>query len=155
MIIERRLKPNIIVDLTPLIDVVFQLLIFFMISSTFKTAPGIELTLPDSSTAEVITVAELSVHALSEEVVYVNKILTNLGGAAEVIAGEVEGKDLESLQVSLSADAAVSYQVVVGLLDALRRNGIDAVGLVTALPDRSAAAEGGQAAGGTQAGQSP
>ncbi|MBU0934292.1 MAG: biopolymer transporter ExbD [Spirochaetes bacterium] len=155
MIIERRLKPNIIVDLTPLIDVVFQLLIFFMISSTFKTAPGIELTLPDSSTAEVITVAELSVHALSEEVVYVNKILTNLGGAADVIAGEVEGKDLESLQVSLSADAAVSYQVVVGLLDALRRNGIDAVGLVTALPDRSAAAAGGQAAGGTQAGQAP
>ncbi|MDX9958365.1 MAG: biopolymer transporter ExbD, partial [Spirochaetia bacterium] len=36
MILNRRLKPQINVDLTPLIDVVFQLVIFFMISSTFK-----------------------------------------------------------------------------------------------------------------------
>jgi len=43
MTIERRLKPQINIDLTPLIDIIFQLVIFFMISSTFKTAPGIEL----------------------------------------------------------------------------------------------------------------
>lgn len=134
MIIERRLKPNIMVDLTPLIDVVFQLLIFFMISSTFKTAPGIELQLPDSSTATVITVSELNVYAVSPEEVYINRILTSLQGAAKVIADEVEGKDRSSMQVSLSADNQVSYQVVVGLLDALRQNGIEAVGLVTRLP---------------------
>ena len=116
MIIERRLKPNIMVDLTPLIDVVFQLVIFFMISSTFKTAPGIDLTLPDSSTAAVITVAELTVSATAAGDVYINKVLTN------------------ALQVSLSADSDVPYQVIVQLLDALRQNGIDAVGLVTNQP---------------------
>jgi biopolymer transport protein ExbD len=43
MRMERRLKPQISLDLTPLIDVVFQLVIFFMISTTFNTAPGIEI----------------------------------------------------------------------------------------------------------------
>ncbi|HAW85408.1 MAG: biopolymer transporter ExbD [Spirochaetes bacterium GWD1_61_31] len=134
MIIERRLKPNIMVDLTPLIDVVFQLVIFFMISSTFKTAPGIDLTLPDSSTAAVITVAELTVSATAAGDVYINKVLTNAQGAAAVIASETAGKDPASLQVSLSADSDVPYQVIVQLLDALRQNGIDAVGLVTNQP---------------------
>ena len=81
MTIERRLKPQINVDLTPLIDIVFQLVIFFMISSTFKTAPGIELMLPDSGTATTITITEMSIVAVSEDEVYVNKIRTTAAGA--------------------------------------------------------------------------
>ena len=47
MILRQRLKPRVTLDLTPLIDVVFQLVVFFMISSVFNTAPGIELELPE------------------------------------------------------------------------------------------------------------
>ena len=49
-----------------------------MISSTFKTAPGIELQLPDSGTATAITITELSVVAVSEDEVYVNKTRTTV-----------------------------------------------------------------------------
>lgn len=131
MRIERRLKPRINVDLTPLIDVVFQLVIFFMISSTFKTAPGIELKLPDSGTSSAITLTELSVIAVSDEEVYVNKTRTTLAGAEAVIGAELEGRSVSEVQAVLEAGAEAPYQLVVSLLDALRRNGIDAVGLST------------------------
>ncbi len=131
MTIERRLKPQINVDLTPLIDVVFQLVIFFMISSTFKTAPGIELRLPESGTATAITITELSVVAVSDLEVYVNKTRTTAAGAEAVIASELEGRTAGDVEAVLEAGAAAPYQLVVTLLDALKKNGVDAVGLST------------------------
>lgn len=137
MTFERRLKPRINVDLTPLIDVVFQLVIFFMISSTFKTAPGIELTLPGSSTAEAVAVAELQVVAVSEAEVYVGKARTDAAGAAAAIAAEVAGRDPKGLKSTLKAGASAPYQLVVRLLDALRANGVESVGLATDAPEPS------------------
>lgn len=131
MTIERRLKPQINIDLTPLIDIIFQLVIFFMISSTFKTAPGIELQLPDSGTATAITITELSVVAVSEDEVYVNKTRTTAQGAESVIRLELEGKQVDEVQAVLEAGAEAPYQLVVTLLDSLRRNGVDSVGLST------------------------
>lgn len=40
------------IDLTPMLDVVFILLIFFIVTSVFVTEAGIEVTKPDASTAE-------------------------------------------------------------------------------------------------------
>ncbi len=137
MILGRRLKAQANVDLTPLIDVVFQLVIFFMISSTFKTTPGIALDLPDSYTAEAVSVAELNIIALSDDEVYVNKVLTTAEGAEAVIRAELEGLSIEAVQSTLEAGADAPYQLVIGLLDALRKNGIDAVGLATRPPKAS------------------
>ncbi|TFG84372.1 MAG: biopolymer transporter ExbD [Spirochaetales bacterium] len=134
MIISRRLKPQINVDLTPLIDVVFQLVIFFMISSTFKTTPGIALDLPDSSSAQAVSVAELSITAVNMDEVYINKILTTAEGAEAVVKAELEGLSIEDVQATLEAGAEAPYQLVVTLLDALRRNGVNSVGLSTRPP---------------------
>lgn len=131
MIIERRLKPNVLVDLTPMIDIVFQLVLFFMISSTFKTTPGIELNLPGSGTATAITITELAIAAVSEDEVYVNKVRTTAEGAEAVIASELQGRSVEDVKAALEAGAEAPYQLVVTLLDALRKNGIDSVGLST------------------------
>jgi len=131
MIFRQRLKPQINVDLTPLIDVVYQLVIFFMISSTFKTQPGIELVLPEAGGASTITITELSVVAVASDEVYVNKILTTVEGAEAVIRKEMEGRSFKDVQAVLEAAEDAPYQLVVTLLDALRQNGIDAVGLAT------------------------
>ncbi len=137
MILGRRLKAQANVDLTPLIDVVFQLVIFFMISSTFKTTPGIALDLPDSYTAEAVSVAELNIIALNDDEIYVNKVRTTSEGAEAVIRSELEGLSVEDVQSTLEAGAEAPYQLVIGLLDALRKNGIDAVGLATRPPKAS------------------
>ena len=45
----RQKKEEPRVDLTPMVDVVFLLLIFFMISTTFVESPGLSIKLPESS----------------------------------------------------------------------------------------------------------
>jgi len=134
MTFDRRLKPNVNIDMTPLIDVVYQLVIFFMISSTFKTAPGIALDLPESGTATAVSSTELTVVAVSDGEVYVNRILTTASGAEAVIRSELEGRTVSEVRASLQAGAEVPYQLAVTLLDALRKNGITEVGLATDPP---------------------
>ena len=51
---SRARRPEPIVDVTPLIDIIFQLVLFFMVSTTFVSAPGIEVDLPKSSSDTVL-----------------------------------------------------------------------------------------------------
>lgn len=131
MILERRLKPRYEVDLTPLIDVVFQLVIFFMISSTFKVTPGIRLDLPNSATAESVPLTEIHIVAVSETEIYLNKQQTSLEGLPVLLAKAVEGRAPEEMRAILEGDSSTSYQLMVSVLDTLRKNGIEGVGLAT------------------------
>ena len=56
---KRRINPN--VDLTPLIDVVFQLLIFFMLSATFVVQSTIQIEMPEAEGAAQLEQKDLSV----------------------------------------------------------------------------------------------
>ena len=70
---RRRLKPQVNVNLVPMIDVVFQLVIFFMVSSTFILTPGISIIFPASTTSEPVVMSKLVVTVVSREEVYFNK----------------------------------------------------------------------------------
>ena len=131
MIFERRLKPHINVDLTPLIDVVFQLVIFFMISSVFNTAPGITLDLPDSRTAESVEITELRLTVLSEEEIYVNKDNCTLLTLEDTLISVMEREVLDDAVVVLDGDRNIPYQMMIEVLDILRRQGFEGVNLVT------------------------
>ena len=56
---KRRISPSI--DLTPLIDVVFQLLIFFMLSATFVVQSSIQIEMPEAEGATQLEQKDLSV----------------------------------------------------------------------------------------------
>jgi len=131
MRLERRLKPTINIDMTPLIDVVYQLVIFFMITSVFKMAPGIALELPGAATASSVAVTELRIVAVSEDEIYVGKERTSLAGLETLVRRAVEGTDPKDRRAVLEGDKAMPYQLMVSILDALRENGVDGVGLQT------------------------
>ena len=63
---------HVVINVTSLIDVMFLLLIFFMVSSTFKLQPAIELTLPRSATAEEVAATPVVVYLTSDGQLYVN-----------------------------------------------------------------------------------
>lgn len=129
---ERRLKPQTNVDLTPLIDVVLQLIIFFMITSVFKTAPGIELTLPKSATSQAVSLTEIHITAVSEQEIYVNKVRTELSGLGPILKKQLEGFAAQDLSVTVEGDQAATYQLMVNVLDELRRQGVASASLITA-----------------------
>lgn len=128
MTFRRRLKPTATVDLIPMIDVVFQLVVFFMVSSTFLLTPGISIELPDSSTAEPVVMTRLVVTVVSGEEIYLNRERHTLETLEEGLAA-FEGRDIES--VIIEGDESVSYSLMVRLLDRLRGAGFSGITLRT------------------------
>ncbi len=126
---RRRLTPEARVDLIPMIDVVFQLVVFFMVTSTFMMTPGIKLELPSSTTAEPVIMTEMVVTIASADEIYLNRDGYSLEGFNDALAGLSEERKAEIESVILEADESVSYEVMITVLDVLRRNGFTGVSL--------------------------
>lgn len=130
---RRRLKPNAVVDLIPMIDVVFQLVVFFMVSSTFVMTPGINLDLPQSTSSEPVVMTRLVVTVGSEDEIYLNRDKYDLQGLHRALQtlGEAGNGSDQVRSVVIEGDKDVSYDLMVRVLDVLRRNGYRGVNLRT------------------------
>lgn len=70
--LKRRNNSSIVLEMTPLIDVVFLLLIFFLVATTFEDVDsGIKIDLPQSTIREIKTVKELQVNITNSKTIYV------------------------------------------------------------------------------------
>lgn len=125
---RRRLQPQARVDLVPMIDVVFQLVVFFMVSSTLATTAGISLALPSSETASEMVTSNVTVSIASPEEIYLNGQAYTLGGLEAALQDRGEDAPVSAV---VEADGSVSYQLMVDVLDVLRRNGLSAANLKT------------------------
>jgi len=128
---RRSLTTRTNVELIPLIDVVFQLVVFFMVSTTFILTPGISLILPGSETSEPVAMTKLVVTVISEEEIYLNKERYDIGGLEGRLRMLTEEEKGEIKTVVIEGDEAVSYRLMVDVLDALRKNGFKGVNLKT------------------------
>ena len=131
---RRRLQPRANIELVPMIDVVFQLVVFFMLTSTFVMTPGIPLELPESTSAEQVSMQRMVVSIASRDEIYLNEekhTLESLDEAlGEIAVAREEGEGgVQSLV--LEGDREVPYDLMVEVLDVLRRNGFQAVNLKT------------------------
>ncbi|MFP4383103.1 MAG: ExbD/TolR family protein [Spirochaetia bacterium] len=133
---RRRHNPKATVDLVPMIDVVFQLVVFFMVSTTFDLTPGIKLNFPESATAEQVVMNQLVVSVKGENELYLNKErLNNLQELDTLLASIDEDIQEEMNSIVLEGDKTVSYDFLVQILDVLRKNGFKGVNLKTSPKD--------------------
>ena len=72
MRVSNRKKRGVAVDLTPMIDVVFQLILFFLVSTTFALLPAINVNLPESSTAQGAEIAGITITVQSNGKMWFN-----------------------------------------------------------------------------------
>jgi len=121
------------INLTPLIDVVFLLLIFFMVSTTFEHQSRIQIELPEATadatesedeSLEIIIDAQGRFFIGDQQVV--NTELKTLKGAIRKSVGEREG-----MPVIIRADAKTPHQAVVTALDATSQLGLTRISLAT------------------------
>ncbi|HIF51232.1 MAG TPA: biopolymer transporter ExbD [Thiotrichaceae bacterium] len=121
-----RRRDEVDLDITPLIDVVFLLLIFFMVSTTFEQNYEINITLPSSSKEATEAKPDaVNVGLDSDGNVYINeKALVN--AQIETIKGALSDAlvGLNEPPVIISADANASHQSVVRVMDAARQLGL-------------------------------
>ncbi|MFW5718199.1 MAG: ExbD/TolR family protein [Spirochaetota bacterium] len=131
---RRRLSPNANVDLIPMIDVVFQLVVFFMVSSTFVMTPGIALDLPESTSSEPVVIDRVVVTIVNESRLYLNRdevSYEELDARLEALEEQSERLDAEARSAIVEANADVSYATIVSVLDVMRRNGYRGIALRT------------------------
>ena len=116
-------KEELDVNITPLVDVVFLLLIFFMVSTTFERKSEINITLPRASEVmKEVNTDVLTIAIDGQERIYINDVpLVNsqLSTIREALSGNIEGKNEPT--IIISADANATHQMVVKVMDAARQ----------------------------------
>jgi biopolymer transport protein ExbD len=128
---EDREEPEI--NLTSLIDVVFLLLIFFMVSTTFDRQALLRLELPEATTSESESVPQLIEVTISEDgriFIDDNLLTENSRAAVRAVLSERREATPEAPLV-VRADARASHGLVVLVLDAAAAEGIGRVGIAT------------------------
>ncbi len=115
-------------DLTPLIDVVFILLIFFILTSTFrKNELKISLTLPSSEYGENMNIAEELNIELTESKIAFNGIVMDMDMIDKELANVINNK----IPVFCRIDRAVRYDKIVTLFDLFKKHRLENLVLVT------------------------
>ncbi len=120
------------VDMTPMIDIVFQLILFFLVSTTFATLPGIKLNLPQSHTAESTSLMGITITADSNGALYFNdKEVSMTGLGEELLTFDNGTTKKEEFPVSLEADSEVTNGTIVKIFDVIRESGYCVINLRT------------------------
>lgn len=132
MKVSNRKKRGVAVDLTPMIDVVFQLILFFLVSTTFAILPAINVNLPESSTAQGADVAGITITMQSSGKMWFNDEQVSFSTLGKKLAAfDTEGKKKEEYPVTLEADENVTNGSIVKVFDVLRTEGFVSVNLRT------------------------
>jgi biopolymer transport protein ExbD len=115
-------------DMTPLIDVVFILLIFFLVSSTFKKNEKIlDLVLPSSKASEeLVKKEEISIELSADKLAYNAKVIR-----FESLDEELEKIKDKTKPINIRIDEDVQYKRVMKLFDLLKKYDLVNLALVT------------------------
>ena len=115
------------IDIAPLIDIVFQLLIFFMLTSSFVMQPGIKVNLPKAATSEVVRPDTIEVMVTSENVTFIDsKVVTQQ--ELKNLFKQVAKRDQT---IFIKADRRASLGRVVEIWDMARDLGITQINIAT------------------------
>ena len=133
MRLRERHKRDYMVDITPLVDVVFLMLIFFMVSTSFKVANSLKLELPTSTShAQVTDVKEVVISVNTKGQLYVQDKPVSDRALRKRILNVTRGDP--NMRAVLRADADSQYKRVVFVLDVLRQLGMGKVAIATVQP---------------------
>ena len=125
MNLQQHRRDDLDVNITPLIDIVFLLLIFFMVSTTFERESEIDVTLPEAAIDAPQEQSDVIEITISSEGMFfingkrvINKQVSTLKQALLKVAN---GR--EDPPIIISADANATHQAVVTVMDAARQLG--------------------------------
>jgi biopolymer transport protein ExbD len=123
------------IEIIPMIDTMFFLLVFFMLSSLALTRlNGLPVNLPQASSAAKQAPAPLTITLDSARKIYVNKTPVTFATLESTLVEKAggAGADLASATVIINADASVPHGDVVRCIDGAREVGIAKFAIATA-----------------------
>ena len=118
------------INILPMIDIIFAILSFFIISSLFLTKiDSIEVNLPESSTAISEKNNSLIISINSDEQIYFEEQLITINNLSRVVKANLG--EVENSLIILRADALVRHGFIINVLDELRKLKNIKIGLST------------------------
>lgn len=119
---ERKIRRKSRVDIIPMIDVLFFLLVFFMLFTTFKTTPfGLQIELPKAVTSQPQRTEAFIVHITSDGSFFLKNDVISAEQLEVKIRHEIEANP--DLPVIIKADKNTPYRFVVNVMDIARKAG--------------------------------
>ena len=115
------------IDIAPLIDMIFQLLIFFMLTSSFVIQPGIKVNLPRAVTSEVVKYENIEVLISAENVTYFNGNVVTAPELKNLLKQVSQRKQA----ILIKADKRASLGRVVEIWDTCGDLGITQINIAT------------------------
>jgi len=115
------------IDIAPMIDVVFLLLIFFMLTSGFILQPGISVSLPKAFTSEVIKPDNIEIMVTSENVTYFNAKIVSFEELKALLSQAAK----RNSSILIKADKRVSLGRIVEVWDLARSFKITQINIAT------------------------
>ncbi len=134
---KRSIRGELSINITPLIDVVFLLLIFFMVTTTFSRETRLLVNLPEAN-AELVESQSAQIEIIvTREGNYVINGRPLVDNRFETL---IRGLELESegdrdLSIILIADAEATHQSVVTAMDAIGQSGFSRLNIATQRPE--------------------
>ena len=133
-----RRRPEASIELTPLIDVVFLLLIFFMVSTSFVREARIAVDLPEAAgdpleaeaSGLALAIDASGGYAVNGRALADGDVATLVGALRSLAAPDGRSHLL------IAADASATHRAVVRAMDAARRAGIARIDIATRTPER-------------------
>jgi biopolymer transport protein ExbD len=118
------------INLAPLIDMVFQLIIFFMLSSSFIMQPGIKIKLPKAETTETIKEREIFVDISENGTIFYNGKSVSLVKLKSIFEEEVKNNG-NGIILVIKGDKDTKHGIVVSVMDLARKCGIERIAIAT------------------------
>lgn len=129
MRIRRRLEDDGGLVLTPLIDMVFLVVIFFMLNTTLSINPAITVDLPEAYTSQAVLEEEIVVTLTRSGDIYIGAVRISKQRLAAELKKEMVRLNLK--QMILQAEETLAYREVIEVMDLARLAGIESISLVT------------------------
>jgi biopolymer transport protein ExbD len=129
-----RARRQIFINITSLIDVIFMLLIFFAVSSTFLEQPGMKLELPAAQSADIAQIKSYILFLAEDGTMRLNEKPVTLDDLSKTLAAALPQMAEQSL--TLFADKSVHHGNVVKVMDVARQVGVKKL-VVATTPEES------------------
>jgi biopolymer transport protein ExbD len=121
---------RVTLDLTPLIDVVLMLVIFFLLTTTFALSPGVQVDLPQGSSLQQPRESDAMITITKDGAVYFQDAQVSLETLQAVL--QRAKSQQPRLRVVIKADTLVQHGRVVEVMDMAKLVGIERLAIATA-----------------------
>lgn len=125
------------IGMAPLIDVVFLLIIFFVVTTVFPDQNGIRIEKPASDQATALPKSPFTVTLDAQDQIYFKEQPVTVDKLSVLL--EQEPQTTEPHSVLVQADRRATAQGLIRVIDACKRAGIEQVAVATAEPSRAGA----------------